>query len=248
VLILIAVILLVFITNLEAEPPQELKQFIKNTNDEYYWTISVTPNSIYLMIHYQDYYKFYSVGLFEGDIVNYKDLKENIYDVSVNDSRIENSVISWMRFGNKNNPLTGPKRYDTIPYTAYNIKDYYNPITNKLAFSMKRISNYKKMEEPFIEDWVNYSARYNLEGAKGGLPIEMEAYQGKLIITLNESFTKMNEIYISSREWVFIRHVEKGKYPGNIDVQDLDSILENIWWARENIILPLENQFEELKG
>lgn len=247
VVVFLMVVLLLYVTTLQANTPKELKQFIKNTNDEYYWTVNATPNSINIMIHYKDYYKFFSVGLFEKVNNVDKNLKQNLYEINVNDSRIENSVLSWTRYGNKNDPLIGPKRYDTVPYTAYNTKDYYNPITNKLILSMKRITNYKEMEESFIEDWINYSANYNLEGAQGGLPIELEAYQGKLILSVNENKNKMNEVYISSGEWVFIRHVEKGRYPGNVNDDDLDNILENLWRNWKKYIVPLKDKAEDLE-
>jgi len=242
ILVLVVSISIFFVTNRKSDLPEELKKFIENTEDEYYWTVGASPSSLYVLLYYKDYYKSFSIGLFEEDILKYKDLKENLYDVNINDSRIENSMVSWIRFGNKDNPLTGPKKYDTIPYTAYDTKEYYNSITNGPAVNLKRIFNYKKMEKPFIKDWINYSARYNLKGAQGGLPIDMDGYQGKLILAFNKNYTKMNEIYLSDDEWVYIRHVEKGKYPGTINEEDLDSILESIWSNWKNVIVPIKNK------
>lgn len=46
------------------------------------------------------------------------------------------------------------------------------------------------------DGWIGHRIRYDLEGAEGGLPFSPDAYQGDLILLINEDNTKMREIYI----------------------------------------------------
>ncbi|MFW6287464.1 MAG: hypothetical protein ACOC2J_01780 [bacterium] len=229
--------------------PEELDEVIQNTNNEF-WALHVSPYSLYLLNWQQGYYHFYQISFLEKDIVKrfnnsttIEDYKKLIYKVGIIDSRHTNRIKSWRR--TEESSFGEPLINETIPYTAYNIKDYYNSNTNKPVVSLNKIFNYQKMETPIFNNWTNYEATYDLSGAQGGLPFPKETYEGKVFIALNENHNEMKEIYISNNDWVIIRHVEEGEFPIDINEDDLDSILESVWWGWKNIIQPMKIQLEQ---
>ncbi len=228
----------------KTELPLELKNLYEKTANQSYWSIDKTNTDIVMCVNNSIFSLMIEIKYVIDEFNNFEEFSYYAYDITISDSRIEDYVIGWRKTVDLESDFGGPYKYEVVPYTAYDVKSYFDSTKGKISISEEKISDFEELETS-KSNWVGYKAKYNLKGAKGGLPMSEDQYKGDLVLFIDKDEEILREAYIHGDKLVYIRHIETGKLEINIDELEPEDTLKLVWKYWQSDLLPFLEQLKQ---
>lgn len=219
--------------------PEELKLFTEVTKDRF-WFLQVTKGSgVILSIVQKSPDRTMGIGL---DLtINkipefYTDFQSKVYNVStLTLNETQNQIKEWVKRKSLDADFEGPEFSTLKPAPEYFTSTFDNS-KNTIALKKKWIKKLEKSLQVSYLDWHGYLAQYDITNSKGLMYVEED--KGELLFFISPSHNKMIESYFSNNQWDYIRYVEGGELPLNVDEDNPENIIAFIWNAWQEYILP----------